>query len=142
MHHILPIIAEAAIHSRQLDRAATVGARMRSEAERVGHPLAFAWAEVCDGILTWLQNDATMGVESLRRAAEALEEIPMVYDAARVRRQLAGRLAELGDRDDALAELRHVHAIFRRLGARPELAKTLIQFDELGAEPPGQGAAP
>jgi tetratricopeptide (TPR) repeat protein len=135
MHHVLPIIAEAAIHSRQLDRAATVGARMRSEAERVGHPLAFAWAEVCDGILTWLQNDATMGVDSLRSAAEALEKIPMVYDAARVRRQLAGRLAELGDRDGALTELRHVHAIFRRLGAAPELAKTLVQFEELGIEP-------
>ena len=60
----------------------------------------------------------------------------MVYDAARVRRQLAGRLAELGDRDRALTELRHVHAIFRRLGAKSELAKTVVQFDELGVVTP------
>ena len=109
---------------------------MRKEAEQVGHPLALAWAEVCDGVLTWLQNDATIGARSLQRAAAALEEIPMVYDAARVRRQLAGRLAELGDRDGALAELHHVHEIFQRLGAGPELAKTRIQFEELGAAAP------
>jgi hypothetical protein len=36
----------------------------------------------------------------------------MLPDAARLRRQLAGRLAETGDRDGALLELRKVHDLF------------------------------
>jgi hypothetical protein len=65
-----------------------------------------------------------------------MEGIPLVYESSRLRRQLAGRLAEIGDRDGALTELRSVHAVFTRLGARPELEKTMLQFAELGAEPP------
>ena len=80
----------------------------------------------------------------LRQAAESLEAIPVIPDAARVRRQLAGRLADLGDRDGALAELRRVHDIFAQLGAEDELNKTRAQFREVGARPPlkqaGDGA--
>ena len=60
----------------------------------------------------------------------------MIPDAARIRRQLAGRLADIGDREGALTELRHVHDIFRRMGAKEELRKTRIQFKELDARPP------
>jgi GTP1/Obg family GTP-binding protein len=67
-----------------------------------------------------------------------MESIPMTYEAAKLRRQLAGRLAEIGDRDGAVEELRHVHAVFKRLGALPELEKTVVQFGEVGEEPPGR----
>ena len=60
----------------------------------------------------------------------------MIWDAARVRRQLAGRLAELGDRDASLSELHRVHRTFARLGAGSELAKTMEMYREIGAEPP------
>ncbi len=136
IHHVLPIIGEAAIHARNLPRAKEVGARMRREAEAVGHSLGLAWAESCEAVLSWLEGDARKGALALRRGAEAMEGIPLVYEASRLRRQLAGRLAEIGDRDGALVELRRVHAAFTRLGARPELAKTIGQFAELGAEPP------
>ena len=62
-----------------------------------------------------------------------MEAIPLVYETSRLRRQLARRLAEIGDREGALVELRGVHAAFTRLGARPDLEKTLRQFAELGA---------
>ncbi len=61
----------------------------------------------------------------------------MVYEATRLRRQLAGRLAEIGDRGGAVAELRKVHEVFLRLGAQHELEKTRGQFGELAVEPPG-----
>jgi DNA-binding CsgD family transcriptional regulator len=82
----------------------------------------------------------------LRDGAEALEEIPLFYDAARIRRQLAGRLAELDRPDEALDELRRVHETFSQLGARPELEKTREMFEELDRRPPtlvghGPGAA-
>jgi hypothetical protein len=136
IHHVLPIIAESAIHARNLPRAREVGARMRREAEAVGHPLGLAWAEACDAILTWLEGDALQGAVSLRRGAEAMEEIPLVYESSRLRRQLAARLAEVGDREGALAELRRIHGTFERLGALRELEKTNTQLAELGAAPP------
>lgn len=60
----------------------------------------------------------------------------MIPDAARIRRQLAGRLAEIGDREGALTELRQVHDTFLHMGAKDELQKTRIQFKELDARPP------
>ena len=136
MQHILPTIAEASILSRDLVRAREIGRRMRKEAEAVGHPLGLAWADSCDAVLTWLQGDAQVGAVSLLRGAKALETIPLVYEAARLRRQLAGCLAEIGDREGALEQLRHVHGIFTRLGARHELEKTIGMFGEIQAEPP------
>jgi len=142
IHHLLPIIAEAAIHSRDLARATAVGDRMKAEAEKVGHPLGLAWAEACRAVVTWLQGDAAAGAESLRRGAEALEAIPLAYEGARLRRQLAGRLAEVGDQERALVELRAAHDVFEALGARPELAKTIQLFAELDAQPPSNQDVP
>jgi hypothetical protein len=85
---------------------------------------------------SWLQEDAAAGARSLLRGAESLESIPLTFDAARLRRQRAGRLAEIGDLEGAAEELRRVHEIFLRLGASPELHKTRGQFDEIGLQPP------
>ena len=71
-----------------------------------------------------------------------MEAVPFVPDAARIRRQLAGRLAELGDRDGALAELRRVHDVFLELGAQEELRRTRVQFHELEARPPVRPSGP
>ena len=45
----------------------------------------------------------------------------MIPYGARIRRQLAGRLLEIGEKDAAVAELKRVHEICVRLGAAPEL---------------------
>ena len=142
IHHILPIIAEAAIRSDDLDRAAATGRRMRVEAELVGHPLGFAWADACDAVLAWLEGNAEAGAASLRQGAESLETIPLTYEAARLRRQLAGRLAEVGDREGALLELGRVHHVFEELGAKGELQKTVEMFREMDVTPPGFEGSP
>jgi len=136
IHHIIPILGEALIQSRELEAARKVGARMRAEAESVGHPMGLAWAETCDAVLSWLEGDARIGAVALRKAAEAMEGIPLMYEATRLRRQLAGRLAEIGDREGALAELHRVRNVFSLMGARPELAKVEVQFGELGVDSP------
>ena len=74
-------------------------------------------------------------------AAEALEAVPIIGDAARLRRMKAGRLADIGDRPGALEELGRVHEIFLRLGAEVELEKTRGMFRELDARPPRRAAA-
>ncbi|NNK61824.1 MAG: AAA family ATPase [Gemmatimonadetes bacterium] len=141
LHRLLPIVAEAHIRADNLDRARDLGERLRFEGHRIGHRLGLAWAEACDAILAYHGGDAESGARLLRSAAEGLEAVPMIPEAARLRRQLAGRLADLGDREGALVELRLVHDVFGQLAATPELTKARGQFRELGARPPSRSQA-
>jgi len=63
----------------------------------------------------------------------------MLWDAARLRRQLAGRLSEIGKDADAAEELKRVHEIFVKLGANGELEKARVQFRAIGQRPPPKG---
>lgn len=136
IHRLLPIIAEASLHLRDLDRASGVARRLRREADHFGHGPALMWADACDGLVRWLQGDVEGGAAQMAQAADLLEAVADFPEAARLRRQLAGRLAELGDRDAAVRELRRVHDRMVELGAEPELEKARGQFREVGARPP------
>jgi DNA-binding CsgD family transcriptional regulator len=136
------VLAETHIRKRELDTARRLGERLRREAEAIGHVLGVAWADSVDAVLAWLEGNPARGALLLRGAAEALERIPFIPDAARIRRQLAGRLADVGDRDGALKELRHVHDVFLRLGAQDELRRARVQFHELEARPPSRPSGP
>lgn len=136
IHRLLPLLGEAYVQSRNLEQAKRIGERLRILSAPLGHRLGLAWADACDAIIEWLEGDSERGADLLRKAADLLDEIPMRLDATRLRRQLAGRLAEIGDRDGALRELHSVHATFEWLGCAGELEKTRVQFRELTAEPP------
>jgi len=141
IYRLLPLIAEASMHTRDLDRAAAVVRRLRIDAERFGHTLADIWADAGDALIAWLSGDVERGAERMALAARRLEEVESIPDAARMRRQLAGRLADLGDRNASIRELRRVHDILAVLGAEPELAKAREQFREVGARPPTRTSA-
>jgi DNA-binding CsgD family transcriptional regulator len=111
---------------------------LREESEPVGHKLGLAWAEACRALMAWLGGDSGRGAKLMLSAVQSLEAIPIVPDAARLRRQLAGRLADIGDRAAAVSQLRQVHNVFVRLGAELELDKTRGQFRELGVKPPAR----
>ena len=130
------------LHLVDLDGAREVGERLRADSSPMGHRLGMAWAESCDALVTWLdEQDPEEGARLLEEAARALEEVPMIPDAARLRRLKAGRLADAGDRTGALEELGRVHEIFLRLGAQVELEKTRGMYRELDARPPRKAAA-
>lgn len=145
IHRLMPVIAEASLWASDLARARELGARLRRESTALGQRLGLAWADSCDAVVELLNGDPARAVALLRGATEALEAIPFVADAARVRRQLARALAETGDRDGATRELRRAHEVFAHLGAQRELDGTREQLRELGARPPSrtltQGAA-
>jgi ATP/maltotriose-dependent transcriptional regulator MalT len=145
MHRLLPILGEASLWAGEIEHAAEVGRQMREHSRRVDHKLGHAWADSCDALVMWKRGNPKGAVALMRGAAEALEEIPMLWDAARLRRQLAGRLAEIGETEEALAELKRVHDVFSRLGAALELEKTRMQFRQIGHRPPpkavGEGVA-
>jgi DNA-binding CsgD family transcriptional regulator len=142
IHRLLPTMVEAALHLKELDRAEAIGRRLRDEAEHFGHPVGHIWADTCDGLVAWLRGDIGEGARRMAAAADRLEAVRVVPDAARLRRQLAGRLADLGDRDAAIRELRRVHDALAVLGAAPELEKARGQFREVGARPPTRSGAP
>lgn len=141
MHRLLPILGEACLWAGEIDEAEVVGRRLRSLAEGLGHRLGLAWADACDAMVRWKRGDPVGGADAMRKAAESLEAIPLIPYAVRVRRQLAGRLAEIGETDAALAELRRVHDTLSGLGAQLELEKARTQFREIGHRPPPRRSA-
>lgn len=141
MHRLLPLLAEAHCHLWDVDGALAIERRIRRESERLGHKVGFAWADSCRALAVWLGGDPAGAIQLLRDACDSLESIPMLGDAARLRRQLAGRLAETGDRDGALHELHTVYDMFQRMGAEQELTKAREMFRELGAKPPSRRLA-
>ena len=138
MWRILPLLGELYIRIEDVERTARAAARMRKDAEAVGHKLGLGWAGAGEALVAFHSGHTQEAAVLLRNAAEVLEEIPLHYDAARLRRQLAILLAELGDRKGAITELRRVHELFGALGARPELELAREHFQSIGSRPPSR----
>jgi DNA-binding CsgD family transcriptional regulator len=141
IHRLVPLLAESYLWKGDLDGAREMGERLQSGSSPIQHKLGLAWGETCKALVTWMEGDAEEGARMMDEAALALEAVPMVGDAARLRRLKAGRLADIGDRRGALEELGRVHEIFLRLGAEVELEKTRGMFRELDARPPRRAPA-
>jgi DNA-binding CsgD family transcriptional regulator len=142
IHRLLPLLAEAYLWKDDLEGAREVGERLRRDSTPIGHRLGLAWALTCEALVTWKERqDPEEGARLMEEGARALEEIPMIPDATRLRRMKAGRLADAGDRAGALEELGRVHEIFLRLGAEVELEKTRGMYRELDARPPRKAIA-
>jgi DNA-binding CsgD family transcriptional regulator len=140
LHRLLPILAESALEARDLRRAERIGERLRRDSERLGQRAGLAWADACAALVAMLRDENDRAIVLLRDAAAALEAVPVVADAARVRRQLARVLAMTGDHEGATHELRAVHDVFVRLGAERELILARKQLRDLGARPPARSA--
>ena len=139
-HRLLPIVAEAALWAQDMDRAERIGVRLRKDSTRLGQRLGLAWADACDALVSLLRGEGREAFERVRAAAEELEAIPFIPDAARLRRQLAHALAASGEREEAMKELRLVHDVFARLGAERELGLARDLLRQLGARPPARAA--
>ena len=140
IHRLMPVVAESLLWAADLQGASELAERMRRESLALGQQLGLAWADACDALVQQLRGNTERAVSLLRGAAEALEAIPFVADAARVRVQLARALAETGDREQATRELRRAHEVFAHLGAERELDATRDLLRELGARPPTRAA--
>src|SRR4030095_11271203 len=109
----------------------------------MGHTLGMAWATASDALVARLRDaDVPRAVELLRAAADQLDAVPFVFDAARIRRNLSQLLVTIGDRDGAARELRRAHDVFARIGAETELSGARDQLRDLGARPPARGLVP
>jgi len=138
IHRLLPMMIEAALWIRDLDLARSYEQRLRRDSMQLGHLLGFAWADTCNALILMLRKDYEAAAPLLRQGAEALEAIPWLLDAARVRRKLAWVLAKTGDMDGAMRELRRSHDVFVRMRAEVELNLTRDVIRELGLRPPAR----
>ena len=140
IHRLLPSIIEAALWKREHDVAARYVSRLRRDSERVGQRLGLILADVADALVSMLRGTTHAGLGRVVACADALEEIPLPFHSARLRREIARRHIEMDDRAAAVAELRRAHAVFAQLDARSELEGTRAQLRELGARMPTQAA--
>ena len=136
MHQLLPVLGEACLWAGRFDRAGEVATRMREHSERIDHRIGRALADACAALVQWKKGDPAGAVAQMEDAADQLEAIPVIWPATRLRRQLAGRLADIGRKEDALAQLRRVHSVCVSVRAGLELAKTRAMFNEIGARAP------
>ncbi len=137
IHRLLPILGEATLWIGDFDRAEALSRRMRRDAAALGHRLGLAWADACDALLVLLRDhDAARAIPLLSAAADALDAIPFPEYAARVRRQLASALRDVGDIDGAKHELRRAHDALIPMHAEGALAGIRQQLRECGARPP------
>jgi DNA-binding CsgD family transcriptional regulator len=141
IYRLLPFVIENSFYLEDYERVARHNARLRRESEALGHALGLAWADATDALLTYLTGDARDAVPLLRDAASALEAVPFVFDAARLRRLIGRAMVDAGDREGAERELRRAHDVFVRLGAQLEIRATREQLRALGARPPSVATA-
>jgi DNA-binding CsgD family transcriptional regulator len=141
VYRLLPVLCEACLRARDLERASRYGERLRRESERLGSPLGRAWAIASEALLPLLQGNRDQGIALLRTAIAAIESVPFAYDAARMRKELASHLAGAGRREEAIRELRLAHDVLARLGADPDLQQARDDLRRLGARPPPRSAA-
>jgi DNA-binding CsgD family transcriptional regulator len=139
---LLPVIGEAALWIRDVERATRHCERMRRDATRHNNRVGLAMADACDGLLLVFRDNDYRGAQKLFRSAiDSLEAIPYPDTAARVRRVLAVALRDSGDRDEAVRELRKAHDTFSRLGAVGSLSKIREELRTIGVRPPARTVA-
>jgi DNA-binding CsgD family transcriptional regulator len=139
---LLPVVGEAALWTRDVERATIHCERMRRDAARHNNRVGLAVADACDGLLLIFRDKDYVGAQKLLRAAiETLEAIPYPDTAARVRRVLATALRDSGDREGAIRELKEAHDVFAGLGAAGSLSKIRDELRKMGVRPPARSVA-
>jgi DNA-binding CsgD family transcriptional regulator len=88
-----------------------------------------------------LQEDFVVAERLIRKSIDELEQVPWMYDAARLRRWLADILFRLGDHDGAVRELRRSHDACAQMGARVELDLARDMMKQHGLRLPAREAA-
>ena len=139
LHRLLPVVGEAYVRLDDVERASQVMNRFLEEGRKMDHRMSLVWAKAAHALVTRHSGELEEATRLLEEAADAMEEIGIPYEAARIRRQHAGRLAELGRKEETHVELLQVHEVFKELGAEPELQRTRGMFEENGFSLPSIG---
>lgn len=105
--------------------------RLAEAARAVGSPMLDAVSDRATGSVLLAEGDPRAALSPLRRASDRFRECESPYDVARTAVLIGRARRELGDEEGARLVIDEARATFRRLGARPDLAR-------LGSERPAQ----
>ncbi|MFI5243227.1 MAG: LuxR C-terminal-related transcriptional regulator, partial [Gemmatimonadales bacterium] len=140
VHRLLPTMIEALMWKQDFALSDFYCARLRRDSERVGHRLGVFLAEVGEAMSVMLRGTTQELLDRIIAAADQIEAVPLAFDSARLRLEIARRHVELGDRSAAILQLQHAHDVLLRLGAKRELEHAKAQLAELHARPRARGA--
>jgi DNA-binding CsgD family transcriptional regulator len=108
---------------------------LRHDSERVGQRIGVIHAEVGEAMSAMLRGTTQPLLDKVIEAVEKMDTIPLAFDAARLRMEIARRHVELGDRESAIRQLNHAFETLSRLGAANELERAKAQLRELDVRP-------
>lgn len=136
---LLPVVGEAALWIRDVDRAEKHLQRMRRDATRHRNRVGLAVADACEGLLRFFRDaDYRGSIDLFQSAIDSLESIPYPDTVARIRRALGVAMKDSGDREGAIRELKKAHDTFARLGAAGSLAKIRDELRKMNVRPPSR----
>ena len=118
---VLPAFVEIMLAAGEPDAAGDACRELEAIAERQEVPAIGAMAAEARGRVALAGEDHRGALTSLRRAAQAWQELDAPYEAARVRSLVALACRELGDEDTATLELEGARAVLEELEATPDL---------------------
>jgi DNA-binding CsgD family transcriptional regulator len=120
---LLPAYVEIALACDENDEARTACRELEELAGRYESPMLAAMVAYARGSVALADGNAQAGLVDLRGAQQTWLELDAPYEVARTRALAAHACRELGDVEAETLELDAACAIFRRLGATPDLAR-------------------
>ncbi len=135
VHRLLPTMIEALLWKQDFALADFYCKRLRYDSERVGQRVGVLFADVGDAMVAMLRGTTQSLLARVIVAADKLEAVPLAFDSARLRLEIARRHVELGDRESAIRQLNRAFEVLTRLGATGEIERAKLQLRELDARP-------
>jgi DNA-binding CsgD family transcriptional regulator len=127
---LLPAYVEIALDAGEIDEAHAACGELEELAGSYESAMLAAMVAYSRGAVAVAAGNAHAALVALREAHRTWLELDAPYEVARTRALLARACSELGDAEAARLELEAACAIFRKLGAAPDLARV---------EPPADG---
>jgi len=120
---LLPACVEILLAAGAREEARAACAELEEIARTLDTEVVHAMAAHARGAVALSEGDAAGAVEPLRRSLEAWHRIEAPYLAARLRALIGEACRALGDDEGAQLEREAARAVFRELGAAPDLAR-------------------
>jgi DNA-binding CsgD family transcriptional regulator len=120
---LLPAYVEIALEAGEVEEAYAACSELDELAGRYESAMLAAMVAYSRGAVALAQGDAHAGLVALREAHQTWLGLDAPYEVARTRTLIARACSDLGDAEAARLELEAACAIFRRLGATPDLAR-------------------
>ncbi|HEX5435882.1 MAG TPA: AAA family ATPase [Gemmatimonadaceae bacterium] len=133
IYRLWPALIEAHLWIHEFDEADHLLRELRQASELMSHRLGLAWTESGEALAAMLRGTTPALLQRVVDSLAGLEQVPYIFDAARLRREIARRYVELGDSAAAVRVLNEACVTFERLGAVGELAGAREQLKALGA---------